>query len=519
VKARSFAPLVLLVAAACGGAAPAPPVAAPLPVTVPKQATDVGAASTQTAPHADESFRQHPPERAAETPFVVPAIEHAQLRNGIPVVFAQLPSPHVAIYILARGGLADVGVDGVAVLDEMTTSLIRGTTNETTWALDDVYVSAFMPRPTCFWWPDSVVLKLVAPREKLADVVELAADMALHPSFDQKDFDRSREMDASHYERQANDGGVLAPNALRRAIYGAHPYGAVAGSPARTRAVTRAQAVSLHARLFDPGRLSVVVAGGVDKRATVDALDGAFGALQAHATPKEGVARPPGQPAGPRLVVVDVPGSAIANITMGLVGPSAAASDFEPAMVTSAVLIDAGVGRLPIRLRDQLGTVPWVSMWSYWSRSGGILGWNTRAPTDRVASVITESMRTVRDLAAQGPSDAELVWARDREVHNLASSFETAANTAGILALTVSRGQPVESIALRPPRYAQVTAATARDAAARYLDADKIRTVVAGDWAALREPLTALGLGPIEVRKADGTLVSVEGAHHGAATR
>jgi predicted Zn-dependent peptidase len=215
-------------------------------------------------------------------------------------------------------------------------------------------------------------------------------------------------------------------------------------------------------------------------------------------------------------VVVDIPGSALANIAVGVVGPAAGASDFEAAVVATGVLTDPAMGRLSVSLRDQLGAVPWVSMWSYWSRSGGVLGWQTRAPTNRVASVITESLHTVRDLTAQGPSDAELVWARDREVHSLASSFETAAGTAFVLALTVSRGQPVESVAGRPQRYAQVTAASAKDAAAHYLDADEIRTVVAGDWAALRESLTALGLGPIEVRKADGTLVSVEGAHHAA---
>jgi zinc protease len=470
----------------------------------------------QTAPHVDESFRQHPPEPAAETPFVVPAVEHPQLRSGIPVVFAQLPSPYVAIYVLARGGLADVGVDRVEVLEEMTRQLIRGTTTKTQWELSDDYVSAFMPRTDSAWWYDAVILKLVAPAEKLEDVAKLAADFCLHPSFDQKDFERSRELDASRYERQANDGGVVAPRALRRALFGAHPYGGVQGSPSRLRAVTRAEAVALHARLFDPGRLSVIVAGGVDQKATVDALDGAFGALRAHATPQEGVARPVGKPSGPRLVVVDIPGSAIAHITMGVVEPAHGASDFEAAEVAGDVLTDGGIGRLSVRLRDQLGAVPWVSASGWSSRAASVLGWNTRAPTNRVASVIAESMRTVRDLAAQGPSDAELVWARDRAVHSFAASFETSASTAFALASAVSRGEPVESIALRPQRYAQVTVATARDAAARYLDADKIRTVVAGDWAALREPLAALGLGPIEVRKADGTLVSVEGAHHAA---
>jgi hypothetical protein len=38
----------------------------------------------------------------------------------------------------------------------------------------------------------------------------------------------------------------------------------------------------------------------------------------------------------------------------------------------------------------------------------------------------------------------------------------------------------------------------------RYLDADRMRVVVAGDAAALREPLAALGWGPVEMRGSDG---------------
>jgi zinc protease len=280
--------------------------------------------------------------------------------------------------------------------------------------------------------------------------------------------------------------------------------------------VTRAELVALHARVFDPGRLSVVVAGGVDQKATVDAFDGEFGALRGHATPQEGVPRAVEKSSGPRLVVVDIPGSAIAHIAMGVIEPAHAASDYEASVVAGDVLTDPGMGRLSVRLRDQLGAVPWITESGWSSRAAGFWGWNTRAPTNRVASVIAESLQTVRDLAAQGPSDAELAWARDREVHSFAGSFETAASTAFALVSSVTRGEPVEAIAGRPQRYAQVTAATAKVAAARYLDPDKVRTVVAGDWAALRESLTALGLGPIEVRKADGTLVSVEGAHHAA---
>jgi predicted Zn-dependent peptidase len=133
-----------------------------------------------------------------------------------------------------------------------------------------------------------------------------------------------------------------------------------------------------------------------------------------------------------------------------------------------------------------------------------------------VATVLAGAARVVRTLATAGPTDDELTWARDREVYSLASSFETSTSVANVFAWAIATGQTAESVAQRPQRYAAVTMDAVKTAAARYLDADKMRTVVVGDWAALREPLTALGWGPVEVRRPDGTLVPPEGARHAA---
>jgi zinc protease len=463
-------------------------------------------------PSLDQPFRRQPPEADAEKPFVVPAAEHAKLRSGVPVIFAQQPSVSVAIDVVARGGLADVGADGVEILRLMTDGLMRGTTTHKMWQLDDVYATLYMPRPTSPWWADCVLLKLVAPVGKLKEVADLAAELILHPTFDQKELDYARDIDLRAYGRQLVDGAPIARGGIRWAIFGSHPYAGLEGSASRLRAVTRAQVVALHARIFDPSRLSIVVTGGVDEPATLDALDEAFGGLRTAVPSRAGIAPAAPQPSGTRLVVVDQPGSTIANVAMGVLAPPAAASDAEAAMIATQVLADGSMGRLATHLRDELGLVPGVSMSAYEARAGGILGWTSRAPTDRVARVLSETAGVMRALAGSGPSDDELAWARDREVYSLASSFETAGSAVNVFAWAIASGQTAESVAQRPQRYAAVTRDSARDAAARYLDADKLRAVIVGDWAALREPLLALGWGPIELRKADGTLVRKEGS-------
>jgi zinc protease len=504
----------LLAGAACSSAHPPPAAVAPAraPATAPTQAAP--AARSAPPAFADAPFRQHPPEPDAEKPFVVPGVERATLYGGIPVYIAQEPSTFVTLYVLARGGLADVAADRVEVLKQLAEMLSRATTSQSERALSDVYAALYMPRPVSTWWADAVVVRVTGPASKLRDVTELAADFALHPAFDQRDFNRVRDLEADDYERDASNGGVVASRILRPVLFGSHPYGGVHGSAARMRAVTRADVLALHARIFDRGRLSLVVTGGADSKQVLEALDDAFSGPPGKAIPREGIARPVPQPTGPRLVVVDVPGAAIANIAMGVVAPPAGSSDAEAALIATQVLADGAMGRLPVRLRDQLGIVPFVSVSAYEARAGGILGWTTRAPNARVATVLTEAARTMRDLASAGPSEEELAWARDREVYSLASSFETSASSAYQFASAVATGQSAESVALRPAQYAAVTTASARAAAARYLDADKVRAVVVGDWASLREPLSALGWGAVELRAADGAVVRPEEARH-----
>jgi hypothetical protein len=55
-----------------------------------------------------------------------------------------------------------------------------------------------------------------------------------------------------------------------------------------------------------------------------------------------------------------------------------------------------------------------------------------------------------------------------------------------------------------------------RAAAAKYFLREHMRVVVVGDLAALREPLTKLGWGPVEVRDPNGQVVRAAGSPAGS---
>jgi zinc protease len=486
-------------------------VALPPPVVV--VAPPAPAPPAPTAPVVvDESFREHAPVADAPKTFVPPAGVHGKLRNGIPVLVVHQASPFVALRVVAAGGLADVGADHAEVVSTMMLAFHAGTTTRTIYDIRDTYVTLGMQEPETTWYADAMTLSFVAPVTKLRTLVEIAADMTLRPSLDKMNFERWREQEANRDEDQANDAALTADRMLRRALFGGHAYGAGVLSATRTRAVKRPDIVALHGKAFDPSRLCIVVAGGVDENDVIAALDDAFGTAPAAGAAGGGVVHAPAKPSGARIVVVDKPGTAIAAIATGFVGPAYGSPDVEPSVTAVSALADASFGRITVRLRQELSDVPWVSPTTSEQRTSGTLGWKTRAANDRVAPALEEADRIVRAFASQGPTDEELASVRDREVFASAASFQTAADTARDWSWTLAYGQPDDVILKQPQRYAAVTADAVKSAAARYLDADHMRTVIVGDWAKLRGSLVALGWGPIEVRNAAGALQRIEQA-------
>jgi len=471
-------------------------------------------ASTPPPPPApvvvDESFREHAPAAEPAKTFVPPSGVHGKLRNGIPVVVVHQASPFVALRVVAAGGVPDVGADHAEIVATTMLAFHAGTTTRNIYDIRDTYVTLGMQEPETNWYADGMSLSFVAPVAKTRTLIEIAAEMTLHPSLDKMNFERWREQEANRDDDQATDAALTAERALRRALFGSHAYGAGILTAAKTRAVKRPDIVALHGKAFDPSRLCIVVAGGIDEGDVMTALDDAFGAAPATGAAGAGVVRAPKAPSGARIVVVDKPGSTIAAVDTGFVGPAYGAPDVEPAVAAVSVLADPSFGRLTVRLRQQRSDVPWVTPSTAEERTSGALGWRTRAANDRVGPALVEMDRIVRAFAAEGPTDAELASVREREVFASTSWFQTAADTARAWSWVLFYRQPDDVLLKTAQRYGALTTDAVKSAAARYLDADHMRTVIVGDWAKLRAPLVALGWGPIELRSASGALLKTE---------
>jgi predicted Zn-dependent peptidase len=365
-----------------------------------------------------------------------------------------------------------------------------------------------------------MVISLALPAERLNEAASLAAEITFRPVLDPKQFERAREQFARGRELDLLDTTEVGEHVLRHVLFGTHPYAATVGTPKQTRATQRDDMAKVYARTFDPGRLSIVMVGTASVDEAVHALDETFG-LEKVPAPGKRDGRSPASPepgrnlvdipapaelsgSSPRIVLVDEPGNSIASITVAQIGPPAGAPDAESLHTAVAVLADASVGRLAKRLRDECGFASQVTPIDLSLRTAGVVGWTARVASEHVAGALKEADGVLRALVSAGPTEEEATASRDHEIFSQAAGFERVSDAAAHYSDWVLVGQSPDMAVTRGQRLAEVSQASVKGAAGRYLDADRMRVVVVGDAAALREPLAALGWGPVEMRGTDG---------------
>jgi zinc protease len=498
---------------ACAPAAPRQPAA---PAVVAVEVPSAGAESPRPAVVAEEAFRNEPPRAGESKPFLPPSAVRARLGNGMSVVLVSSPSRFCTINLVAVGGMADLAParpDKVDVVEEMLSMMMVVPVRRDKGNFEDRLRDIEMPYPSWSRAMDGVMLSASVPKEHFAEGAGLLAELVLGSSFDEHQFERTREQDARRLDDDSSDGAKVAEQVLLRALFGSHLYGPVA-TAAHRRAVTRADVVALHARVFQASRISIVVAGDVQSKDALAALENGFGKASPGGSSAPLAPIPPAA-VGPTIVVVDRPGANTAFIAGGFVGAAAAADDEIGARMAINIAMNTVVGR-GTRLRDELKLVPWTAaiMWTW--RSAGELGWRTRTTAENVAAVLLEADRITHALATDGPTDDEVDVMRKWMATGVMSDFATPMRIAGSYADLVDLGVPDESVPSKPARVAAISATDVRAAAAKYFLREHMRVVVVGDLAALREPLTKLGWGPVEVRDPNGQVVRAAGSPAGS---
>lgn len=300
------------------------------------------------------------------------------------------------------------------------------------------------------------------------DLLKLAVDS---PRFDQAPIDRIRSQILSGILANERDPNTVAQQRWLRAIYGEHPYSrSDQGSKESLAAITAADIKAFHKAAFARDGLHVAVVGDIDAATLAVKLDDVFGDLP------EKQALAPVADVTPKLgqqleVNYDLP-----QTSLQLAWPGAKRSDpdfFAVVLMNQILGGSTFTSRLFQEVREKRGLAYGVSSDLIDNEHSHTLLVTTATRADRAAETLAIVRQVVKDMAENGPTEAELAATKKNMIGAYAiNNLDSSSSIAATLVELQLDHLGVDYIKRRASLIDAVTLADVKAAAKKLLSAD-----------------------------------------------
>ncbi|ALR19469.1 M16 family metallopeptidase [Sphingobium baderi] len=453
-------------------------------------------------PPAPTKIAEPPIEPVAD--LVFPKVEHAKLKNGIPIVFARratVPVVRVSVSFDAGNAADDKAKLGTAAL---TTALL----DEGTKTRSSVQIAEEQERLGASIGAkngmDTTTVGLYALKPNLDASLGLLSDIIRNPAFDPKEVERLRGQLLTRIAAEKTEPMPIAQRLLPPLLYGqAHPYGIPftgSGTESGVKAVVRQDLTAFHDTWLRPDNATIFVTGDTTLSEIMPLLEKRFGDWKAPAAQKgtklfrmDRMMRPA------RIILVDKPQSPQSMILAGVLTNKQGTDNPVDLLTANEVLGGSTTSRLIMDLRETKG-------WAYYAGTA-LPGVKETIPllvyapvqTDKTGESIIAARKDISEyLTAKGTTEAERNQTINSQILSLPGSFETSTDLLGAMMRNNLLGRADNYYETLPGTYRAMTAADMDKAAREAIDADRLIWVVVGDAKLVRPQLDAVGL-PVEM--------------------
>ena len=461
----------------------------------------------------DAPLRAHaPPVADAPPPSASPPIRSFRLANGIPVIFLEQHMPGLLrVVAMLHAQPAPFGANEMAAR-----SLWLGTAamNQSQLQAANDADGAVMTSEYDWGW---FRVGITATPDRVASSVARLSSVILDASFPPGQYVPYALRAVSEIEPSDDAPDAIATRLIPLVLYASPPESHPEDDANDLRSpdvggLRRDQVADAYDAALDPSSAALVVVGDSTEETLKPILEKAFGGW--HAKKKRARSpwtKPVLATSSPRLVVVDQPGGEPHRVRGG-----------------RADVFHSGVG-------GAMDAAPHPRRWSEGRIAAAFRSANLDR-TGRRARLPREPARAARHAPGQGsrgansdrprrarrapPPDEErrdrhlddLAYARRLQLVGLQRLTSPVAGAADEVEGLVVQSLPPDDVPQRAPRYVALTSGDLQRAAARYLDPDRMKVVVVGDWSKMRAQVEGLGWGPVELRSSAGAVLGVEGA-------
>jgi predicted Zn-dependent peptidase len=440
------------------------------------------------------------PAPGPERPFHFPAVQRGALGNGLrvwTVEHHQVPLVTVLVVVPAGAAADPPERPGLAALTG--DMLDEGCGNRSALDVHDVLGRLGAQLDTDVGY-DATVIGLSTLRRSLDGGLALVGDMLMRPRFEQREFDRVRDLRLHRLLQLRDMPPALADRAFAELLYRQHPYGhQPIGTEGSLRALTVRDIVQFHRRVFVPSRTTVIAVGDATHRELAEAVRAAFGAWTAPADvspPAEPDTYPAATAPANRLAVVHRSGAAQSELRIGHVALPRRTPDYHACVVLNMVLGGQFVSRINMNLREEKGYTYGARTAFEFRRAPGPFSLQASVQADATVDAVREALAEIRAIRGERPvTREELALGRAALTRGYPRSFETAEQIARAAAQLALYGLPDDYFSTFVPTVMALTPENVTRAAASHLDPARMVAVIVGDRDKLGPSLATLELG------------------------
>ncbi len=338
-------------------------------------------------------------------------------------------------------------------------------------------------------------------------LLDLMADIVLHPTFPPEEVERRRASRLAAFTDERSDPETIVGRTSVAALFGARsPFGYDnSGTEASVKTMTREDMMNFWRANYVPNNAALVVSGNIPADELKGLAEKKFGAWKSGelSTPQTGAA----ESTSAKIVIVDRPGAQQTMVRMLQMGVSRSTPDYPVIEVMNSELGGLFSSRINLNLREEHGYTYGASSVFVYRRSLGYFAVGGGIRTDVTAPAVSEIIKEIHRMIDTPMKPDELSLAKDSQSRSLPGMFETNGGEAGALSEIFMYSLPSNYFSTLPERLNAVTVEDAEAAAKKYLHPDHLILICVGDRAKIEPELLKLDLGAIEIRDADGNVV------------
>jgi predicted Zn-dependent peptidase len=325
----------------------------------------------------------------------------------------------------------------------------------------------------------------------------------LHPTFPESEVALYKRNRIQNLAVQRQDPAFLAGEQFDRIVFGSHPYGISAPTPASIDALDREKIAQFYTSNFGPGGSVAIIVGDFDAPRMEAKAREVLGRweTQKKVSTFIGPNRFP-QATERRVYLVNRPGSEQADFRIGTLAIKRSSASYFPLLVANSIL-GAGTGsRLFLNIRERKGYAYDVYSSVGALREAGSFFGGAETRTEVTARAIREMLAEFDRLGAVKVGPRELQGAKNYLNGLFSLSLSTQGGVAERIMQTHMLDLGRDYLESYRSRIEAVTAEQVQEAARKYILRDHTAIVVVGDASKLEKELKTIG--PVELLDIEG---------------